>query len=258
MMSAETASEPNHAPGSSPVTVFSKEDREDARRVVETVGPIVEALALAWEPRSEVVLHNLTKLPTTIEAISGNLTGRQIGGPPTDLGIRNFSSGWRDHLIGYRTETENGVQMRSSSIFFHGSSGRAVACLCINTDIDKILAVQEVLRSMSSITTIDPALRAEPLTDSVISPTVHESPRKKNETFPATVDALAAGILIEAIRDVGVPVDLMKKSHKVEVVRSLRRSGFFTIRESVELAAQELRVGRHTVYNYINEIESQN
>lgn len=222
---------------------FTDEDREDARRVSETVGPIVEALAAAWEPRSEVVLHNLTKLPFTIEAIAGDITGRGVGGPPTDLGLRNFTSGWNEHLIGYRTESDSGVQMRSSSIFFRGASGRAVACLCINTDIDKVLEAQDLLRRMSAITTIDPALRAQP------------APR--NETFPATVEALSAGILQAAIGESGVPVGLMKKQHKIEVVRDLRARGFFTIREGVELAAQRLEVGRHTIYNYLNEIEAE-
>lgn len=51
------------------------------------------------------------------------------------------------------------------------------------------------------------------------------------------------------------PVHLMKKTHKIEVVRELDSRGFFTIREAVDLVAQRLKVSRFTVYNYLKEIE---
>lgn len=224
-----------------PMNRWTTADRDDASRLVKVLGPVVPAFAAAMLPRTEVVLHNLTKIPNSIEAIAGDLTGRTIGGPPTDLGLRNFSSGWGEHLIGYRTHTDSGVPMRSSSIFFHGESGRAVVCLCLNTDVSQVLAAEQLMAQLSAITTIDPALRG--------------TAKPSREAFPATIEDLAGGILASAIADAGVPVDLMKKQHKVDVVRDLRERGFFAIRESVELASQALGVSRHTVYNYLNEAQ---
>ena len=223
------------------VPTFSEEERAHAARIVELVGPIIAPLARALAPRTEVELHDLTKMPGTIAAIGGNITGRSIGGPATDLGLRTFSSGWNDHLIGYRTETNDGLPMRSSSIFFQASSGRAVVCLCLNTDVSEVVRAQELLRGLSAITTIDPSLRTD------------EMPAEK---FPASVDDLAQGILAEAVTEIGIPVQAMKKRHKVEVVRHLRDRGFFTMREAAPIAAQLLGVGRHTIYNYLNEIRA--
>ncbi|MDI6022663.1 PAS domain-containing protein [Leucobacter sp. UT-8R-CII-1-4] len=221
---------------------FTEAERAHAEQIVTLVGPIIEPLALALAPKTEVLLHNLTQMPNTIAVIAGGITGRGIGGPATDLGLRTFSSGWSEPLIGYRTETDDGHPMRSSSIFFKAESGRPVACLCINTDISEVLRAQEMLKALSAITTIDPSLRgAETVT----------------EKFPASVDDLAQGILAQAVAESGLPVTSMKKTHKVEIVRQLRDRGFFTMREAVPIAAQHLGVGRHTIYNYLNEIEQE-
>lgn len=219
---------------------FSDEEREHARLIVGLVGPIVAPLAQALAPRTEVVLHDLTRMPGSIAAIGGDITGRVPGGPATDLGLRTFSSGWSEHLIGYRTEAGDGVPLRSSSIFFRTATGRAVACLCLNTDISEVTRAQELLRALSAVTSIDPSLQSE---------------LRAPERFPTSVDDLALGVLAESIADVGIDVGAMKKTHKIEVVRTLRDRGFFALRESIPLAAKQLGVGRHTIYNYLKELE---
>ncbi|MBP2329244.1 putative transcriptional regulator YheO [Kibdelosporangium banguiense] len=220
---------------------FTEAEVIHAAHVVSLIAPIVPALAQALRPRTEVVLHDLTKMPNTIAAIAGSITGRQVGGPATDLGLRTFSSGWSEHLIGYPTETADGLVMRSSSIFFHAESGKPVCCLCLNTDVDDLRRAQEVLAVLTATTTI--------------SSTADGPPGAPVETFPVSVDELAAGILRDAIAAIGVPVELMKKAHKVAVVRELDGRGFFTIREAVDLAAQRLGVSRFTIYNYLNELQ---
>lgn len=226
-----------------PELEFSDVDRSHATLVLSILETLVEPLAAALVPRTEVVLHDLTRLPGSISAIAGAVTGRRIGGPATDLGLRTFSTGWREHLIGYRTETSSGMPMRSSSIFFQAPSGRAVVCLCLNTDISEVVRAQELMRALSSIASIDPSL---------------QSLEQPSEKFPTSVEDLAQGILAEAVADVGIPVSAMKKRHKVEVVRRLRDRGYFTMREGVPIVAQHLGVGRHTIYNYLNEIEAEN
>lgn len=221
---------------------FTKAERAHALRIVDLMGPIVPALAVALGPRTEVVLHDLTRIPKTIAAIGGTLTGRTIGGPPTDLGLRTFRSGWHDHMIGYRTEGSDGMVMRSSSLFFRAPSGTPVACLCINSDVGMLVQAQEALAALIATSTADPLGEGD-------------SP-KSAENFPTSVDTLIEGILREAIAAVGVPVGLMKKEHKIEVVRELELRGFFTIREAVDTAAARLKVSRYTVYNYLNELQS--
>lgn len=208
--------------------------------MVRVVAPIVEPLASALA-RTEVVLHDLTKLPHTIAAVAGSITGRQVGGPPTDLGLRILGSGWSEHLVGYRTEAANGRLMRSSSIFFHASSGRGVACLCLNSDIEDLERARDVLGTLASTVPLD----------GLVLP----GPGTAGETFALSIEALAEGILRDAVSASGVAVKLMKKAHKVAVVRDLDLRGFFAIRDGVDLAADRLEVSRFTIYNYLKEID---
>jgi predicted transcriptional regulator YheO len=172
--------------------------------------------------------------------IGGTLTGRSIGGPPTDLGLRTFKAGWTDHLIGYRSETADGLVMRSSSVFFHAPSGRSVVCLCINSDIGDLRRAQEILGAMTAT-----------------SPLLGSPGEGPSETFPVSLESLGDGILTDAVAAAGVPVELMKKSHKVTVVKDLNGRGFFTLRGAVDLAAQRLGVSRFTIYNYLNELQAE-
>ncbi|MGV9381229.1 helix-turn-helix transcriptional regulator [Nonomuraea sp. NPDC003707] len=223
---------------------FTTGERAHAALVVEILGPVVPMLARAMGPKTEVVLHNLTTMPNTIAAIGGTLTGRDIGGPATDLGLRTFKAGWTEHLIGYRSETADGLVMRSSSVFFHAPSGRSVACLCLNTDIGDLQRAEEILRALTS-------------TDPGAGPLLSGPPGGPAETFPQTLESLGDGILADAVGGVGVPVELMKKSHKLAVVEDLNKRGFFTLRGAVDLAAQRLQVSRFTIYNYLNELQAE-
>lgn len=236
--SARTAEQQDSEPGT---PKFTAAERAHAERVVAVLAPAVPGLARALAPRTEVVLHDLTRVPDSIVAIGNSITGREVGGPATNLGLRVFRSGWSEDLIGYRTETADGQAMRSSSVFFRAPSGRAVACLCLNSDINSLLAAQEVLAALTNATPMDPTADAQ----------LHAG----QERFVSSIDELAEGVLRDSIAASGVPVSLMKKSHKVEVVRELDRRGFFTIREAVDLVAQRLKVSRFSVYNYLNEIQ---
>jgi predicted transcriptional regulator YheO len=76
------------------------------------------------------------------------------------------------------------------------------------------------------------------------------------EAFPGDVDTLQRLLVERAVTGVGVPVELMKKSHKSQVVRVLDEAGLFLIRDSVDHLAGVLGVTRYTIYNYLNEIRA--
>lgn len=178
--------------------------------------PVVDSLASALGPDTEVVLHDLSRLPNSIVAIAGSLTGRQVGGPMTDLLLGLVRRGTTTDMPGYQTYAPDGRAIWSSTTFLRDASGAAVGCLCVN----KLAA--------------------------------HEEPGPV-ESFPQDVDTLQRVLVEKAIFSVGVPVELMKKAHKSKVVRMLDEAGFFLIRDSVDHLASVLAVTRYTIYNYLNE-----
>ncbi|SDG47031.1 Predicted transcriptional regulator YheO, contains PAS and DNA-binding HTH domains [Lentzea fradiae] len=178
--------------------------------------PTVDSLASALGPDTEVVVHDLSRLPNSIIAIAGTLTGRQVGGPMTDLLLGLVRRGTTTDMPGYETYAPDGRAIWSSTTFVRDASGVAIGCLCVNK-----LAAHEASGPV--------------------------------ESFPQDVDTLQRVLVEKAVADVGVPVELMKKVHKSQVVRVLDEAGFFLIRDSVDHLAGVLGVTRYTIYNYLNE-----
>lgn len=183
--------------------------------------PAVHGLAAMLGPGNEVLLHDLSRLPDSIVAIAGDLTGRTVGGPMTDLLLGLIRRGTTQDLINYRTNSPDGRPIRSSTLFLRDADGVAVGCLCVN---------------------------------SAMAETVAADAPEQPETFPRDIDSLQRFLIDRAIAKVGVPPEEMKKQHKAAVVRELDEAGFFLIRDSVEHVAGQLDVTRYTIYNYLTEV----
>ncbi|MDR1264378.1 MAG: PAS domain-containing protein [Propionibacteriaceae bacterium] len=208
---------------------------DERQTILRCLARLVEPLAATMPGECEVVLHDLDQLPNSIIAIAGGLTGRQVGGPATDRLLRDHAQGVYSTRLGYAGRGPDGQALRSSTVIVRDSADRPVAALCLNNDTRSWRLAAELARSMLPWT---------------------ETGEPAAETMLPDVDALAHQVLRQAVEAAAVPVELMRKRHKLAVVRDLKERGFFTLRESVETAAQALGVTRFTVYNYLNQLET--
>lgn len=199
-------------------------------------------LAATIGPGCEVILHDFSRLPNSIVAIGGDLTGRSVGGPITAFALERIRQGAENDVINYQSRLDDGRVLRSSTIFVRDDDGNATACLCINLDVGDWLRVRDVIDSF-----VSPTPGGEP----VASATSDAGP----EIFALTVEDVTVEAVRQAIASVGVPVELMQKRHKKEVVRRLEERGLFLIRDAVSFVANELATSRYTIYNYLNEIK---
>jgi selenocysteine lyase/cysteine desulfurase/predicted transcriptional regulator YheO len=189
--------------------------------VLAALVPAVDGLAAMLGPGTEVVLHDLSKLPGSIVAIAGGITGRTIGGPMTDLLLGLVRRGTTHDLTDYETHGPEGRPIRSSTIFLRDPDGVAIGCLCVNSEVTEGAAREA-----------------------------------RAESFPPDVDSLQRFLVDRAVAHAGIPVGLMKKRHKAAVVRELDEAGFFLIKDAVDFLAAELEVTRYTIYNYLNEVRA--
>lgn len=189
---------------------------------------LAAALSAALGAGSEVVVHDLSRLPRSIVAVHGEVTGRRCGDPPTNTLLRLLASERPAHEFDYRTHAPDGRPRRSSTLVLHEAEGPAHA-LCINVD----LSAWESIRSLAEAANGTDA--AQP------------------EAFVQSVRELKDLLLRDAISATGVPVDLMRKEHKLDVVRRLHAAGLFLLRDGVEATAEALDVSRFTIYNYLRE-----
>lgn len=215
----------------------------DGERLLAIFSQLVEPIGRSLPASSEVVLHDLSRLPNSIAAVYGDVTGRRIGDPATDLLLRGSVSGQFETSIGYETRLPDGRQLKSSTMIIRDISGNAVAALCINSD----LSVWQQVGRFASMMLGEETPHGH-RTDTA------SAAQGVNEVFVKDVDELAALLIYQAIEESGVPVDLMHKHHKVAVVRTLKSRGMFMLRDAVEMIAASLNCTRFTIYNYLNEI----
>jgi len=214
----------------------------DGERLITVFSRLVEPIGRALPSSSEVVLHDLSLLPNSIVAVFGDVTGRRVGDPATDLLLEQAVTGFAEHDLGYETVLSDGRKMRSSTMIIRDVANHPVAALCINTDISAWVTVRQVAEAMIG----------GPPAAAVAAP---QAPAR--ETFVKDVDELAAYLIHQAVQGAGLPVGKMKKEHKIEVVRQLKARGLFMLREAVEMVADSLEVTRFTIYNYLNELSAQ-
>jgi len=197
---------------------------------------IIASLTTVLGDHAEVVLHELSHPEDSVIAIEGNVTGRSVGAPLTDLVLRLLRQGKvKDDLINYPSRTADGKVLRSSTIFIRDEKGEVIGCLCINFDLTRWMVAKHAIENFCL---------TSPLGGS-------------RETFTQDVETMLRSNIPEAIEQGGIPVALMKKQDKLRVVKGLDERGVFLIKGAVDRVARALDVSRYTVYNYLDETRSE-
>ena len=223
-------------------------DGMDAECINLVLELLVAPLQAAVPQPTEVVLHDLQRIPNTVRAIAGAVTHRQIGDPPTDKLLERVAAGDFSHEIGYRSQLPDGRILQSTTIIYIDKEGRAAAALCLNADVSAWVTLRSALDRFVLGNDGSPVLAAPTLNrTSAVGP--HGS-----EYFPHSVEELSAKLVEAAIAAIEVPVEQMRKEQKVQVVAELERRGFFLVKQAAETAATALGVTRFTIYNYLNEL----
>ena len=177
---------------------------------------------------SEIILHDLSKLPNSIVAVAGHLTDARIGGPADAVVTDAAASGDFTERIGYRTVDES-AELRSTTVFIPDASGTMIAALTINYDVSLWASVRAIAEAM--------LFGRQSRTDA------------HPDTAPvARTSTAGRWLLAQAIRTHGVR---RADAIKLAIVRDLQAGGFFAAETST---AAGFGVTRFTIYNYLNEI----
>ncbi|CAN5354653.1 hypothetical protein BH09ACT6_BH09ACT6_00540 [soil metagenome] len=233
--------------------------------LVSSLIEFVRPLGKVLPANCELVLHDLRKLPQSIVAIAGDLTGRQVGGlatanlvedPATSLLFEQIMRGLVSDLVSYEIKTADARRIQSSTTIIRGPQGAPLVVLCINTELDLTEEVDYYGSRTPSAEPVRGTDRHRSASDRSYSGTVErESPEQgPDELVVMDLNDMASALLSRAIAAEGIPVSAMKKRHKVNVVARLHARGMFQHRDAMDLVAQALDVSKFSVYNYLNEI----
>ena len=200
----------------------------DTRHSFSTLASICEGIVGLWGPRCEAILHDFSDLEHSVVHVSGNVTGRAVGAPLTDLGLQVLTSGNPDQdVLVYHAKAPNGALLKSVSILIREEPrGRIVGALCINVEIEHLQRARELIGDLLTV----PANGSS-----------HEhygnSPREVLQT-----------VMNEILAEQGWIVPDLAREQRQELIGALDDRGGFAFRSAPSIVADLLGVSRFTVY----------
>ncbi|WP_063288416.1 MULTISPECIES: PAS domain-containing protein [unclassified Pseudovibrio] len=202
-------------------------------RIAETVADLIG-------PHCEVVVHSLKNLETSVaKIVNGHMTGRTIGSPITDLGLkmlRVYQETGNLTPKAYFTHNAEGQLLKSATTIILGASGKPIGLFCLNINLS--LPFSEIISTF----TPDAAEVAEKITP---------------ERFSTNSTEVILGALEQAIKDVEADPSVTQKAKNKAVTRLLLERDIFEFKEATVLVAENLGITRHAIYKYIRESKTQ-
>ena len=187
----------------------------------------------------EVCIHDLSVKDlehTIIFIINGHVSGRKIGDGASKVVLETLEAIETgdiivDHL-GYRTTTQDGRILKSSTVFLKDSTGKYRWVLGINYDVTALMNVDAALQS---ITTVES----------------HDS--NGDGQIPLNVNDLLDNLINQSVKRIGKPPALMNKEEKIQAIQFLRDAGAFLITKSGDKVSNFYGISKFTLYSYIDQ-----
>lgn len=197
-----------------------------------------DMLVKMFGTRCEVAVHDFSDLKKSLVYLAGNVTGRKIGSPITDLVLNELAKNPLEieDIPNYKTQSSKGNIMKSSTVFLRNQDQKVIGALCINYDISLLLQYGGEIEEFISF----------------------DANQSKSETFFSTVQDVIQGMVDQVLHGFKKAPSIMSLEEKIECVRLLEEKGAFLIKGSTEYLASVLGVSKFTIYNYLNKIRTQN
>lgn len=197
--------------------------------------PIADAMAQTFGRNCEVVLHDLSSPQSSVIYTANNhVTGRAIGQSFNHLITQVLLSQklQNDVVANYRTETEDGRTIKSTTALIRNAEGEAIGAFCINIDIQPLVSTREFIEDF---------IRMD------------EEPLEREEV---EVVQNVWEIVEQMINQMIFERDMEKvdKNEKMQIVQFMDKKGVFLIKGALEKVAAELKISKVTLYSYLDEL----
>ncbi len=197
---------------------------------------LADAIVTMFGPSCEVAIHDLRDLRKSLVYIKGEVTGRKIGAPATDLLVkalhRNNSA--IDDMYNYKTTTPDGRSIKSSTILLRNENKEAIGAFCMNYDTTDIYNATQTLSSL-----LNHNIRSE---------------GEIQETFTTSITETIEVLFEQALLEIGKQPTSMTTAEKVALTSLLEEQGVFQMKGAVNHVARLTGVSKYTIYNYLKKI----
>lgn len=201
--------------------------------------PIANLIAKTFGKNCEVVIHDLSIPQNSVAyTINNHVTGRKIGESFDHLVkqvllSRNFEN---DCATNYKTITEDGREIKSSTALIRSYKGNVIGALCVNYDVNhiknSIAGMKEFFDDFLNVDQEKVEINVEPF-DNVME----------------IVDDLINKIIGNT------DIDILKRKDKISLIQFMDTKGIFLIKGAIEKVAAKLKISKVTVYSYLDEIK---
>ncbi len=202
----------------------------------ESLIGMVKGIAKMMGDNTEVTLHDLKK-QEIVHIENGHITNREVG-MSMDMRVYESIRMMSDndgHWIGYKSETEDGLELRASHFIIKDSEGVEVALICVNQDVSELRVAKNVIEKLLGTNNMSPVVD----TDS-------------NMNF---LQKVAINTILSEIERLK-PYRLDTKQAKLMLIERLDLAGVFSLRDSVVFICDFLSISQATFYNYHKEIKN--
>ncbi len=211
-------------------------DLTEKEQIFENLKQIADAIHALFGPNCEVVIHDLADLQQSLVYMQGDVTGRKVGAPATDLLTKLIQHipEKGDHRHNYKSVTADGRCLKSATTIIKDSSGRPVAAFCINLDTTQYFnAIQALMPFIHDLET-------------------GKYPSKEN--FADSPSDTIKILFVQAVEEIGVQPSAMSIEEKTRFIEKMKQNGVFQFKGAVEQVAGLMDVTKCTVYNYLKKI----
>jgi len=207
----------------------------EKKKLFILLGRIADAIVHTFGPHTEVVVHDMADPNRSLVHISGNVTGRSVGSPITNFGLKMLALQEKgEDVFGFQTKYKD-KSVVSSTVSIKDEQNRIVGFLCINFDITKLIDVQQAIAGYG----LQHMDLFEPIGLSFADLNVK------------TVESAINDVLADTKKN----PRLMNARERLVFIRQLRDNQFFSMKGAVQEAATVLGVSRYTVYNYLKKLD---
>lgn len=222
---------------------------------VQSFLPFVDFLEAVLGKNSEIVLHDFSDPDhSVIDIRNGEVSGRKIGSPATDLALKilNESARGRDpyadqhHITEYISHSSSMKQLRSASYLIR-ENGLIVGMLCVNTDIGPINQLNAIAQQLSGF----------------YAPVLFPA-SKEDESHTLEVESLTDSthdLIVNAVNRItaprGLTPDKLSQTDRVDIIRDLNNNGMFLLKGAVATVADVMGVSEPSVYRYLQKVKKE-
>lgn len=211
------------------------------KKLLESYIPVVNFIADIIGPHCEVLLHDVIDVENSVIAIrNGYISGRYVGCPLTDLGLKlleNKTSLNNNALVNYRSRTDSGEKLISSTYYIKDEAGILIGMICVN-----------ILNGPNGHFNRD---FTDPILKTVLNNTCIPDQEEIIESLSTSLDDVVDEATRKLMIKYNVPVERMSMDEKNIIVQELRETGIFKIKGAITKVASTLRTSESTIYRYL-------